>query len=241
VNVEGGGIPGACEATGTGPPLVLIASPLARVETYRPTAARLARTFRVFAVGLPGSGRGARLGRDWSVGQYADWVAGLIEAKGVDHPTVVGHSHGASVAVVLAARHPHRVGRLVLADATGTGPHPIGRVVLGSLCDAALDIGLVLRAWHHVAGNLVRHPVNFRRQVRDAVTADVRAYAARVAAPVLIAWGRRDHTLPPSNAREYARCVPGARVHVSLEGSHAWVISRADEFGAAVEAFAAAT
>jgi hypothetical protein len=55
VNVEVGGVRGVCEVSGDGPPLVLIATPLARAESYRTTAARLSRTFRVFAVGLPGA------------------------------------------------------------------------------------------------------------------------------------------------------------------------------------------
>jgi pimeloyl-ACP methyl ester carboxylesterase len=220
---------------------VLLATSLARAESYRTTAARLSRTFRVFTVGLPGSGRGERLTPGWSVAQYADWVAGLIEAKGVDRPLVVGHSHAGSVAVALAARHPDRVGRLVLVDATGTGPHPVGRTICGGLYDLILDIDVVLRAWHHVAGNLFRHSTNFCRQVCDALAANVRTDATRVRVPVLLAWGRRDHTLPPINAGEYARCLPDARIYISPDGSHDWVINRADEFGAVVEAFADGT
>ena len=55
------GVSGEYEVTGDGPLAILVASPVARVETYRQAAARLSRSFRVFTVGLPGSGRGHRL------------------------------------------------------------------------------------------------------------------------------------------------------------------------------------
>lgn len=238
VIAEVDGTRGVYEVSGQGPPAVLLASPVARAETYRPTAAHLARTFRVFTVGLPGCGGGDRLRPGWSVGRYAGWVAGFIDALGVGRPLVIGHSHAAAVGVVLAARFPDRVGRLVIADGTGTGPHPVGPTVAGGLYDLALDAGLVARAWHHVVGNLVRHTANFRRQVRDSLAGDVRADAGRIPVPVLVAWGRRDHTFPPRHAAEFARLLPDARVYLSTAGSHDWIITRSGEFAAAVTAFA---
>lgn len=236
--VETRGVWGEYEVVGGGPPAVLLASPLALPATYRPTARALGRSFRVSTVGFPGSGRGERLRSGWSVEQYADWAAGFIATLGLDRPLVIGHSHSAAIAVVLAACDPDRVGRLVIADGTGTGPHPVARTVAGGMCDVLLDLGLVLSAWHHVAGNLVRHPANFCRGVRDSLECDVREDARRVKIPALVAWGVRDHTLPPRHAAEFAALLPGARVYFSAVGSHDWVITRADEFAAAVEAFA---
>ena len=231
------GVRGVYEEVGSGPPLVLLASPLARAKSYRPTAAALARTFRVLTVELPGSGRAAA-GSGWSVEGYAGWVAGFVRALGLSRPVVVGHSHGGAVAVVLAARHPEAVGRLVVADATGTGPHSALRVFASASLDVVLELDVVLSRWHHVVGNVFLHPRNFARQVRDALTADVRADAARVGVPTLVAWGSRDHTLPPRHAAEYARTLPGARVYLSARGSHNWLIQRPDEFVAVVSEFA---
>ena len=231
------GVKGACEVVGDGPPLVLLASPLARAKTYRPTAARLAETFRVHTVELPGCGRADRVAEGWSVGRYADWVAGFIAAAGLGRPVVIGHSHAGPIGVVLAARYPDRVGRLVVADATGPGPRPLVPVLVGGVIDLLLELPLVVRAWHHVAGNLVRHPRNFVRQARDSLTLDVTADAARVAVPTLVAWGRKSHAFPLRCGQEYERLIPGARMYVSPEGSHNWAISRADEFAAAVTEF----
>jgi pimeloyl-ACP methyl ester carboxylesterase len=227
------------EVQGDGPPLVLLGSPVVRAATYRVTATHLAKHFRVTTVELPGSGRAASGGSVWSVERYADWVAGFIPALGLHCPVVVGHSHAGAVGVALAARHPALVGRLVIVDATGTGPHPLVRVFAAGLFDLALEIRIVVGRWHHAVANLLLHPRNFVRQVRDSLTADVRADAARVAVPTLVAWGKRDHAFPPRHAAEYARLIPNARVYLSERGSHNWLIARPEEFAAAVSRFAA--
>lgn len=239
VIVEVEGVRGVCEVAGGGPELVLLASPLARAKTYRTTAVCLAGTFRVLTVELPGSGRADSVGAGWSVGQYAEWVAGFITALGLNRPAVVGHSHAGSVGVTLAARRPGLLSRLVLVDATGTGPHPPVRVFTAGAVDLALEIGVALTRWHHVLGNLFRHPRNFVRQVRDGMASDVRAEAARVTTPTLVAWGARDHVFPQRHAAEYLRWLPDARLYISAHGSHDWLISWPKEFAAVVSAFLA--
>lgn len=236
--VDVDGVRGGYEAAGDGPPLVLLASPVARAKSYRRTASSLGRAFRVYTVELPGSGRADPIGPGWSVGRYAEWVNGFVDTLGLARPVVVGHSHAGPIAVVLAARHPEAVGRLVLVDATGTGPHPAVRVFTAGAIDLAREFEVVPARWQHVLGNLVRHPRNFIRQVCGALAADVRADAARVAAPALVAWGGRSLAFPPRHAREYARCLPDARVYMSPRGCHDWLIARPDEFAAAVAAFA---
>ncbi|MFB6987831.1 alpha/beta fold hydrolase [Streptomyces sp. NPDC056304] len=48
---------------------------------------------------------------------HADAVAAALEAAGAHDADVIAHSMGGAVAIVLAARHPHLVARLVLVDA----------------------------------------------------------------------------------------------------------------------------
>jgi pimeloyl-ACP methyl ester carboxylesterase len=43
-------------------------------------------------------------------------LARYIEAKGLRQPAVIGHSMGGSIALMLAARHPQAVGRLMVVD-----------------------------------------------------------------------------------------------------------------------------
>ncbi|MGW3045519.1 alpha/beta fold hydrolase [Kitasatospora sp. NPDC001159] len=61
----------------------------------------------------------------YTLEDHADAVATALETAEVRAVDVIGHSMGGAVAIVLAARHPHLVGRLVLVDAT-LDPVPVG-------------------------------------------------------------------------------------------------------------------
>ncbi len=63
------------------------------------------------------SGRSA----DYSIRAAVDDIGRVIDATGIERPILVGWSQGATIAVRYAARHPGRVGGLVLID----GAYPI--------------------------------------------------------------------------------------------------------------------
>ncbi|NML52419.1 alpha/beta hydrolase [Streptomyces sp. R302] len=61
---------------------------------------------------------------DYSLEAHADALAGALTAAGVAGAEVIAHSMGGSVAVVLAARHPRLVSKLVLVDANLDAAEP---------------------------------------------------------------------------------------------------------------------
>jgi pimeloyl-ACP methyl ester carboxylesterase len=75
------------------------------------------RTVRFDARARGKSGRSA----DYSVGAAVDDIGRVIDATAIERPILVGWSHGATLAVRYAARHPERVSGLVLVD----GAYPI--------------------------------------------------------------------------------------------------------------------
>lgn len=54
---------------------------------------------------------------DYSLESHADALAAALTGAGVDGAELIAHGMGGSVAIVLAARHPRLVSRLVLVDA----------------------------------------------------------------------------------------------------------------------------
>jgi pimeloyl-ACP methyl ester carboxylesterase len=70
-------------------------------------------------------------GFDYTLESHADALAAALNSAGVTGAELVAHSMGGSVAIVLAARHPQLVSRLVLVDAN-LDPIPRLRVSGGS-------------------------------------------------------------------------------------------------------------
>jgi pimeloyl-ACP methyl ester carboxylesterase len=106
---------------GEGPPLLLIHGFGASSFTWRRVAPALAENNRVIAVDLKGFGESDKpFDERYSVFDQAELLAQLIEEKDLHDLTVVGHSFGGGVALVLALeakeRLKGRIARLVLLD-----------------------------------------------------------------------------------------------------------------------------
>jgi len=97
------------------PPLVVLHGLLACSRQWRTIAAELATDRPVFAVDLRNHGLSPRaVTMDFPV-LVADLLAWL-DARGLAHIDLLGHSMGGKIAMAFACRHPERVRRLVIVD-----------------------------------------------------------------------------------------------------------------------------
>jgi pimeloyl-ACP methyl ester carboxylesterase len=92
---------------------------------WQPVADRLPPGVRLVAPDLRGRGDSPLPGPYGMAAHAADAVA-VLDALDVATATVVGHSMGGFVALVLADRHPERVDRLLLVDGGPPLPMPPG-------------------------------------------------------------------------------------------------------------------
>ena len=78
----------------------------------------LARTGRVLALDLPGFGDAPEPEHPHSMPESGDYLAALLEGEDLHDVVLVGHSMGAQIVAETAARHPERVGGVVLIAPT---------------------------------------------------------------------------------------------------------------------------
>jgi pimeloyl-ACP methyl ester carboxylesterase len=103
---------------GHGEPLLLVHGCPFSSFIWRRVIALLSPRFRCLAPDLLGLGDTETPPHaDWSLGAQAATIVGLLDALGVERCHVVGHDHGGAVAQLLAAEHPERIDRLVIANA----------------------------------------------------------------------------------------------------------------------------
>jgi pimeloyl-ACP methyl ester carboxylesterase len=106
------------EIQGEGEPLLLLHGGLGSLDMFGPLLPALARSRQVIAVDLHGHGRtplGAR--PRISLIDQGDDLAALLDQLGYPQVDVLGYSFGGGVAFRLAAQHPEKVRRLVIASA----------------------------------------------------------------------------------------------------------------------------
>ncbi|CAN5677167.1 alpha/beta hydrolase [soil metagenome] len=104
---------------GKGPDVILIPGLASSREVWSGLVDRLKQTHRLHLVQIAGFA-GAPAATDPGnrvAAPSAEAIADYILREGIKAPLVIGHSLGGEVALMLGARHPGEVGRLVIVDA----------------------------------------------------------------------------------------------------------------------------
>ena len=81
----------------------------------------LAKAFELIAYDQRGLGQSAKPQSDYSMSDYADDAASLLDFLEIDQIPVIGVSFGGMVAQEFVLRHPDRISRLVLACTSSGG------------------------------------------------------------------------------------------------------------------------
>jgi pimeloyl-ACP methyl ester carboxylesterase len=87
-------------------------------KSFEPLMQRLGSRYRCVAPDNPGFGMSDPLPADTSMERLADTMVEVMDALGIERVHLIGFHTGNKVAAALAARHPHRVGGVVLIGMT---------------------------------------------------------------------------------------------------------------------------
>jgi pimeloyl-ACP methyl ester carboxylesterase len=103
---------------GSGRDVILIPGLSSSRDIWNTTADALDDNYRVHLVqvnGFAGAPVGANADGEVSA-PVAEEIARYISESNLDHPAVIGHSMGGVIGMMLAARHPDAVGKLMVVD-----------------------------------------------------------------------------------------------------------------------------
>ena len=101
---------------GSGEPLILIHTNGASCWQYAEVLPHILPRMRAIAWDMPGHGDSDPIARHYSVEDYADALAGFIQALGLESAHVAGCSIGGSICVAFAARYPQRTRSAVIVE-----------------------------------------------------------------------------------------------------------------------------
>jgi len=165
---------------GSGPLLLLIHGIAGSVENWREVIEPLARRHTVVAASLPGHGRSAPSGGDYSLGALAAGLRDLLVALGHERATLVGHSLGGGVAMQFAYQFPEATERLVLVSSGGLGPEVSLILRAATMPGAGLFIGATTAVGATVGSKLARALAVVGVRPSADVAEIARGYAALV-------------------------------------------------------------
>ena len=120
--VDVDGLPTRYLRAGTaGPPLVLLHGVGDNALDWQWVMPTLARTRRVYALDLPGSGGSINPDIDYSPAFFTQFLSAFLDALEIERTAVVGNSLGGLVSLRLALSEPSRVSALGLVASAGLG------------------------------------------------------------------------------------------------------------------------
>jgi poly(3-hydroxyoctanoate) depolymerase len=213
---------------GDGPPLLLNGGAFSAMGEWGPLLEHLPG-YQVITYDPPGVGASPAPAWPMTMPALARVAAGVLDQLGIESAHVLGVSFGGAVAQQLAADHPHRVSRLVLASTSFGGlalpGHP-----------AAL-LGLAARA--DLAGLTRIRATVFRMSALMGWTSA--HWLHRITHPALILCGSDDQVTPLVNHRVIATLIPAARLHVIPGEGHMMLLDAPAAAGAAITRFLADT
>jgi pimeloyl-ACP methyl ester carboxylesterase len=117
--VEAGGLRQHVVIGGEGPPLLLVHGWPESWYAWRFVMPALAETHTVVAVDQRGMGLTGKPEDGYDAGTVAEDLVALMDALGLERFGVIGHDTGVVISYALAADHPDRVDRLVVAEIPG--------------------------------------------------------------------------------------------------------------------------
>ena len=182
----------------------------------------------------------------------------FLDALGVQRASVVGHSLGSMVGQVLAAEHPTRVEKLVLAASTALVPIRRGDWLWQRTVDvkhlpstdrtfmAEWTIGAsptpvdptLVRYWDRDAAAIPAHV--WRAIPRELIDLPIGRYASEVKAPVLILSAGADPLFTTEHHQSLIRAYPKAQAKVFSGLGHNFIVERPEQVGPVLKAFLSA-
>jgi pimeloyl-ACP methyl ester carboxylesterase len=254
--VRANGLEIAYERVGEGPPLVLVHGAAADARMWRPQLAALGDEFTVVAWDEPGAGRSSDVPADFGLRDYAECLAGLIDALGLGPAHVAGLSWGGTVAQELYRHHPELVATLILADTyagwKGSLPEDEVRIRVEGVRQmlaapvAEFDPTLPgLFAGDPPAESVALmeemdtdvRPESMRTAVLVMAEVDQRDLLPRIAVPTLLIWGELDARSPLGVARQFEQAIPDTKLVVIPGAGHVSNLERPGLFNDVVREF----
>ncbi len=196
----------------------------------------------VLAPSLPGRDGDARAAPT-SAREAAEALLATLEAGGVQHALLVGHSYGGAVVLEAAlSAHPCVAGLVLLATGARLRVHPLilETMALAVATGRAAPLARGLFRPETDAGIFERTAMRMATVPPAATLADWQAANAfdrladlgRIAVPTCVATGTQDALTPPKYADFLARGISGAK-RVTLEGGgHFFPVERAEQTAA---------
>ncbi len=208
----------------------------------------------IITLDFPGHGQSDEPPAPWGVDDYAKQVLELLQRENLMPVSIIAHSFGGRVAMVLAANHPEGLTKLVITGGAGIKPPVSERsrkrtkrfkrynAILERLKAIRPITALInrmqasLRA-RYGSSDYVKLNETMRKTFVKIISKDLLPLLGSIQAPTLLIWGSADTETPLWMGQTMEQQIPDAGLVVFDGGSHYAFIEQWQRFSVIVKQF----
>ena len=203
---------------------------------------------RVINVDLPGHGKSTEPPSVWGVEDFTAMMEKFITRLGLVRPSLVGHSFGGRISILLSSRGD--IDKVLLVDAAGIKPKRSLSYYWKVYSFKAMKHTVMLFCGKKKGTEIVdkirgkKGSADYRNSsprmraiMSKCVNEDLKYAMPAVKAPVLLVWGEEDTATPLSDAKTMKQLIPDAGL-VSFPGcGHYSFLDNPYQFAAVLRSF----
>lgn len=231
MNIEINGLNINYIVEGEGEPIVVLHGWGANINTILSIVNILKDRYRVYALDLPGFGESQEPMEVIGSPEYADIVKSFMDIHKIEKASLIGHSFGGKLSIILGSKYPELVNKIVLIDSAGLIPKrgaiyyikvysfKILRTIYKNIFFWLNNEEKMEKFYRRFGSDDYQNASGIMRKILvRVVNEDLKPLLKDIKAPTLLIWGDEDDATPLYMGKIMEKEIPDSGL-VVLEGT----------------------
>lgn len=212
------------------------------LNSFRALEMSLAQSgYSTITLDFPGFGGSDLPKENWELKDYVQIVVELLNAEQIEKVSIVCHSFGGRVAILLASMYPEFIEKLVLVDVAGIKPKfsliKTFKVWKYKCLKKLKNIGIVKRDLsNYGSADYKAMPSELKPVFNRIIMQDLSNCAKKIQAPTILIWGKQDKDTPLYMAKKLNKLIKDSAI-ITFDGGHFAYLNHSQEFDIIVDNF----
>lgn len=201
-------------------------------KTFKNIIENLKRNFTVYILDYPGFGASTFPNRDLTIYDYANLINDFINILGLDNFTIISHSFGSRLSIILATKYKLKIDKMIIIDGAGIKRKKTLKSIFRLYSYKFLKKLQILipkskrkkylTKLINIYGSSDYKNLNdnMRKTFSNIVNEDLSKYLKNIKIETLLIWGELDNDTPLSDGIKMNKEIKDSGLIIIKKGSH---------------------
>ena len=212
--------------------LIILPGWMRTTAEWLPVAKKLSIEYTVILLDLPGFGKTQKPETTYSIYDYADFVEHFLNKLEVKPVTLLGHSFGGRIGIIISAKMK-LVTELLLIDAAGVEKRTIiakMKIQFFKLAKIFLPKQVVTQLRNKLGSRDYKTAGEMRDIFIKVINEDLSYLLSKISVPTLLIWGNNDGEVPEWKIKLMKKLISNAKLRVVWGAAHSPHLEKPTEF-----------